>query len=217
MSWRLWSLALTLALGILRGVMQSQLAGWAFVCENPSFETTRDLVALEHAAQVQFGHRQDLRTHHLVRQPSRGVVTAVAPLPDRGRMRPRTGLRAGPGRDRSGTAGLSFAATSTVIVDAVPTHQAGIANGMNVNSRNIGGSIGPASAGRGVRNNDTSCCAAGITSVAATVSSCAGLGGSRVVDYGGIPPRNDRGDHMVSEQLERPDPVLQVVQQGTHE
>jgi MFS family permease len=40
--------------------------------------------------------------------------------------------------------GLSFAATSTVIVDAVPAHQVGIASGMNVNSRNIGGSIGAA-------------------------------------------------------------------------
>jgi MFS family permease len=40
--------------------------------------------------------------------------------------------------------GLSFSATSTVIVDAVPAHQVGIASGMNVNSRNIGGSIGAA-------------------------------------------------------------------------
>jgi predicted MFS family arabinose efflux permease len=38
--------------------------------------------------------------------------------------------------------GLAFAATSTVIVDAVPAHQVGVASGMNVNIRNIGGSIG---------------------------------------------------------------------------
>jgi MFS family permease len=40
--------------------------------------------------------------------------------------------------------GLSFSATSTVIVDAVPAHQVGIASGMNVNSRNIGGAVGAA-------------------------------------------------------------------------
>jgi MFS family permease len=40
--------------------------------------------------------------------------------------------------------GLAFAATSTVIVDAVPAHQVGVASGMNVNIRNIGGSIGAA-------------------------------------------------------------------------
>jgi MFS family permease len=40
--------------------------------------------------------------------------------------------------------GLAFAATSTVIVDAVPAHQGGVASGMNVNIRNIGGSIGAA-------------------------------------------------------------------------
>ena len=40
--------------------------------------------------------------------------------------------------------GLAFAATSAVIVDAVPAHQVGAASGMNVNIRNIGGSIGAA-------------------------------------------------------------------------
>jgi predicted MFS family arabinose efflux permease len=40
--------------------------------------------------------------------------------------------------------GLAFAATSAVIVDAVPAHQVGVASGMNVNIRNIGGSIGAA-------------------------------------------------------------------------
>jgi predicted MFS family arabinose efflux permease len=40
--------------------------------------------------------------------------------------------------------GLAFAATSAVIVDEVPAHQVGIASGMNVNIRNIGGSIGAA-------------------------------------------------------------------------
>jgi predicted MFS family arabinose efflux permease len=40
--------------------------------------------------------------------------------------------------------GLAFAATSAVIVDAVPAHQVGVASGMNVNIRNIGGSVGAA-------------------------------------------------------------------------
>jgi predicted MFS family arabinose efflux permease len=40
--------------------------------------------------------------------------------------------------------GLAFAATSTVIVAAVPAHQVGVASGMNVNIRNIGGSLGAA-------------------------------------------------------------------------
>jgi len=40
--------------------------------------------------------------------------------------------------------GLAFSAMSTIIVDAVPSHQTGVASGMNANIRTIGGSIGAA-------------------------------------------------------------------------
>jgi predicted MFS family arabinose efflux permease len=40
--------------------------------------------------------------------------------------------------------GLPFATMSNVIVAAVPVHQTGVANGMNANIRNVGGSIGAA-------------------------------------------------------------------------
>jgi MFS family permease len=38
--------------------------------------------------------------------------------------------------------GLAFSAMSNLIVDAVPSHQTGVASGMNANIRTIGGSIG---------------------------------------------------------------------------
>jgi predicted MFS family arabinose efflux permease len=40
--------------------------------------------------------------------------------------------------------GLAFSAMSSIIVDGVPTHQTGVASGMNANIRTIGGSIGAA-------------------------------------------------------------------------
>ncbi|MGX7679305.1 MFS transporter [Jatrophihabitans sp. DSM 45814] len=40
--------------------------------------------------------------------------------------------------------GLAFSAMSNIIVDAVPSHQTGVASGMNANIRTIGGSIGAA-------------------------------------------------------------------------
>jgi EmrB/QacA subfamily drug resistance transporter len=40
--------------------------------------------------------------------------------------------------------GLAFSAMSNLIVDAVPSHQTGVASGMNANIRTIGGSIGAA-------------------------------------------------------------------------
>jgi EmrB/QacA subfamily drug resistance transporter len=40
--------------------------------------------------------------------------------------------------------GLAFAAMANLIVDAVPSHQTGVASGMNANIRTIGGSIGAA-------------------------------------------------------------------------
>jgi MFS family permease len=40
--------------------------------------------------------------------------------------------------------GLAFASMSSVIVDAVPSHQTGVASGMNANIRTIGGAIGSA-------------------------------------------------------------------------
>jgi MFS family permease len=40
--------------------------------------------------------------------------------------------------------GLAFSAMSTLIVQAVPAHQTGVASGMNANIRTIGGSIGAA-------------------------------------------------------------------------
>jgi len=40
--------------------------------------------------------------------------------------------------------GLAFSAMSTIIVDAVPSSQTGVASGMNANIRTIGGSIGAA-------------------------------------------------------------------------
>jgi EmrB/QacA subfamily drug resistance transporter len=40
--------------------------------------------------------------------------------------------------------GLAFSAMSNIIVDGVPTHQTGVASGMNANIRTIGGSIGAA-------------------------------------------------------------------------
>lgn len=38
--------------------------------------------------------------------------------------------------------GLAFSAMSSIIVDAVPSHQTGVASGMNANIRTIGGAIG---------------------------------------------------------------------------
>src|SRR5207249_1404735 len=38
--------------------------------------------------------------------------------------------------------GIAFSAMSNLIVDAVPSHQTGVASGMNANIRTIGGSIG---------------------------------------------------------------------------
>src|SRR6195952_1946117 len=40
--------------------------------------------------------------------------------------------------------GLAFSAMSNIIVDAVPSHQTGVASGMNANIRTIGGSVGAA-------------------------------------------------------------------------
>jgi MFS family permease len=40
--------------------------------------------------------------------------------------------------------GLAFSAMSAIIVDAVPSHQTGVASGMNANIRTIGGSVGAA-------------------------------------------------------------------------
>jgi EmrB/QacA subfamily drug resistance transporter len=40
--------------------------------------------------------------------------------------------------------GLAFSAMSAIVVDAVPSHQTGVASGMNANIRTIGGSIGAA-------------------------------------------------------------------------
>jgi MFS family permease len=40
--------------------------------------------------------------------------------------------------------GLAFSAMSNIIVDAVPSHQTGVASGMNANIRTIGGSFGAA-------------------------------------------------------------------------
>ncbi|HEV7206338.1 MAG TPA: MFS transporter [Jatrophihabitans sp.] len=40
--------------------------------------------------------------------------------------------------------GLAFSAMSNIIVDVVPSHQTGVASGMNANIRTIGGSIGAA-------------------------------------------------------------------------
>jgi EmrB/QacA subfamily drug resistance transporter len=40
--------------------------------------------------------------------------------------------------------GLAFSAMSNIIVDSVPSHQTGVASGMNANIRTIGGSIGAA-------------------------------------------------------------------------
>jgi sugar phosphate permease len=40
--------------------------------------------------------------------------------------------------------GLAFSAMSNIIVDGVPSHQTGVASGMNANIRTIGGSIGAA-------------------------------------------------------------------------
>ncbi|SOD74506.1 EmrB/QacA subfamily drug resistance transporter [Jatrophihabitans sp. GAS493] len=40
--------------------------------------------------------------------------------------------------------GLAFSSMSSIIVDAVPSHQTGVASGMNANIRTIGGSIGAA-------------------------------------------------------------------------
>jgi len=40
--------------------------------------------------------------------------------------------------------GLAFTATSSLIVNAVPSEQTGVASGMNANIRTIGGSIGSA-------------------------------------------------------------------------
>jgi EmrB/QacA subfamily drug resistance transporter len=40
--------------------------------------------------------------------------------------------------------GFAFAAMSNIIVESVPTHQVGVASGMNANIRTIGGSIGAA-------------------------------------------------------------------------
>ena len=40
--------------------------------------------------------------------------------------------------------GLAFSAMSNLIVDSVPSHQTGVASGMNANIRTIGGSIGAA-------------------------------------------------------------------------
>jgi EmrB/QacA subfamily drug resistance transporter len=40
--------------------------------------------------------------------------------------------------------GLAYSAMSNIIVDAVPSHQTGVASGMNANIRTIGGSIGAA-------------------------------------------------------------------------
>jgi EmrB/QacA subfamily drug resistance transporter len=40
--------------------------------------------------------------------------------------------------------GFAFAAMSAIVVDAVPSHQTGVASGMNANIRTIGGSIGAA-------------------------------------------------------------------------
>jgi EmrB/QacA subfamily drug resistance transporter len=43
--------------------------------------------------------------------------------------------------------GLAFAAMSNLVVDAVPSHQTGVASGMNANIRTIGGSLGSAGVG----------------------------------------------------------------------
>ncbi|MCW2658168.1 MAG: transporter [Jatrophihabitans sp.] len=40
--------------------------------------------------------------------------------------------------------GLAFSAMSNIIVDVVPSHQTGVASGMNANIRTIGGSVGAA-------------------------------------------------------------------------
>ncbi len=40
--------------------------------------------------------------------------------------------------------GLAYSAMSNIIVDSVPSHQTGVASGMNANIRTIGGSIGAA-------------------------------------------------------------------------
>ena len=40
--------------------------------------------------------------------------------------------------------GLAFSAMSNIIVDSVPSHQTGVASGMNANIRTIGGAIGAA-------------------------------------------------------------------------
>jgi EmrB/QacA subfamily drug resistance transporter len=40
--------------------------------------------------------------------------------------------------------GLAFSAMSAIVVDAVPSHQTGVASGMNANIRTIGGSVGAA-------------------------------------------------------------------------
>jgi len=43
--------------------------------------------------------------------------------------------------------GLVYGAMASIIVDSVPSHQTGVANGMNANIRTIGGSIGTAAMG----------------------------------------------------------------------
>jgi EmrB/QacA subfamily drug resistance transporter len=43
--------------------------------------------------------------------------------------------------------GLGFSAMTTIIVDAVPPHQTGVASGMNANIRTIGGAIGASAVG----------------------------------------------------------------------
>src|SRR6185503_2053156 len=40
--------------------------------------------------------------------------------------------------------GLAFAALSTLVVDAVPQSQTGVASGMNTNIRTVGGALGSA-------------------------------------------------------------------------
>jgi EmrB/QacA subfamily drug resistance transporter len=74
--------------------------------------------------------------------------------------------------------GLAFSAMSSVIVDAVPSHQTGVASGMNANIRTIGGAIGSAVMGSIVSSHVT---AAGVPTESGYRDGFAVLGGVMVL------------------------------------
>jgi EmrB/QacA subfamily drug resistance transporter len=111
--------------------------------------------------------------------------------------------------------GLAFAAMSSIIVDAVPSHQTGVASGMNANIRTIGGAIGAAVVGSIITSNVS---ATGVPTESGYRNGFAVLGGVMVLAVVAallIPKLDNTRDEHQAEQANLTHPELATVAGGT--